>query len=219
MAETALIFDFDGVIVLSEPVHCRAWEDVARSFGQRLPEGFLEGGIGKSDGALSDDLAALWEGAAPQDILAAKRRFYQGRAESETNLVSGIAEALDYFARHFPIGLATSSCRNDIEPVLRRYDLARHFGAILTIESVERPKPHPEIYLKAADRLGRSPGRCWVFEDSVQGARAARAAGTRVVGITTTLAPEELHPIEAHFPDFLSHFSIHDLIRDNEREM
>ena len=108
MTPTGLIFDFDGVVVLSEPVHVRAWDDVARHFGAALPASFGQSGIGRSDGVLSDELADFWRScgscnASGSDILAAKRRFYQGRAPRETTLVPGIVEALESFAS--PSGL------------------------------------------------------------------------------------------------------------------
>jgi HAD superfamily hydrolase (TIGR01509 family) len=209
MTRTGLIFDFDGVIVLSEPVHVRAWRDLESHFDRRLPPRFAEDGIGRSDSILCDELAAAWDdGPSATAILAAKRRFYQGRAEKESELVPGVKEALAHFAERFPISLATSSCRADIDPHFERHGLRVFFRSIMTVESITRPKPDPEIYVKAAASLGLEPGECWVFEDSIQGANAARAAGAGVIGLTTTLSAESLAPVEAAFSDFLDLESI-----------
>ena len=70
------------------------------------------------------------------------------------------------------------------------------------MDSVTHPKPDPEIYLKLFERMGMSPEACWVFEDSVQGATAARAAGARVIGLTTSLRAKTLAPLEGVLPDF-----------------
>lgn len=212
-----LIFDFDGVVALSEPVHAGAWDDVARHFGRDLPSGFAENGIGTTDQLGALDLARHWGGLVPgESVLEAKRRFYRERARLEADFVPGVVEALRYFSGRAPMAVATSSSRGDIEPWFERGGLTPYFSAVLTIESVTEPKPHPEIYLSAAARLGLPPERCIVFEDSVHGARSARAAGARLIGLTTTFEAEALGPLDAHIPDFsdlpfllrcLKHFS------------
>jgi len=198
-----LIFDFDGVIALSEPVHVRAWEDLARHLGRPLPEGFLQGGLGRADGELAEELARAWgDGRDGGALLALKRQFYRRRSHEENVLVPGIAEALPRLAERYGLGLASSSALEDVLPTLERYGLRGYFRTMLTIEAVQRPKPDPEIYLKAAAGLGFSPRACWGFEDSVQGARAVRAAGARLIGVTTTLPAAALEPLDGHVADF-----------------
>lgn len=213
MPETGVIFDFDGVIVLSEAVHQRAWVDLAREAGRELPEGFLETGVGYSDAILSATLAEHWGGdRAPLEILESKRRAYQARCMEETQFVPGAREALAFFSSRHPLALATSSTLGDIRPHLHGMGLDRHFKAVLTIDNVTRPKPDPEIYLMAAGRLGLAPERCWVFEDSVHGAAAARAAGMRIIGMTTTFGPGGIGPVEAEFQDYSDLPSIYSVI-------
>lgn len=198
----AIVFDFDGVIALSEPVHVRAWEDLAREFDRPLPEGFLESGIGFSDVGLSEILCRAWGDPIPVAEMLGRKRALYARRSHETTLVPGVRDAIAHFAERVPLAIATSSSASDIDPVVERHGLRDYFRAILTIDHVRDPKPHPEIYLKAADRLGVEPERCWVFEDSAHGADAARAAGARVIGVTTTLAPERIGPVHGHVPDF-----------------
>jgi HAD superfamily hydrolase (TIGR01509 family) len=198
-----LIFDFDGVIALSEPTHEAAWRDVAEHFARELPDSFAEKGMGTPDRFSAVELARHWgEPATGERVLAAKQRFYRDRVIREAVLVPGIMETVRHFAGRLPMAIATSSGRDDLEPWFRGADLERHFSAILTIESVRNPKPHPEIYLAAAAALNLPPRRCVVFEDSVQGAKAARAAGTRLIGVTTTFDAETLAPLDIHLPDF-----------------
>jgi HAD superfamily hydrolase (TIGR01509 family) len=198
-----LIFDFDGVLALSEPVHAASWEDMAVQLGRSLPPGFLERGIGNTDRNLSFELAAHWgEGFDGEEVLETKRAFYRRRARQLAPLVPGVPQALRRYAGRFPMAVATSSTRGDLEPYFEASGIDRYFEAVLTIESVTRPKPDPEIYLAAAERLGLPPERCVVFEDSIHGARAARAARTRLVALTTTFSVEQLSPVDAHMPDF-----------------
>lgn len=203
MSSFGLIFDFDGVVVLSEPVHVRAWKDMAGEMERALPEAFHEGAVGRSDGVIAGELARLWGAKVDaEEILESKRRHYQRRAPKENRLVPGVKRALAHFGSRAPIGLATSSTMADVGPLLEIHGLAAFFSCVLTAESVARLKPDPEIYLESARRLGLRTEQCWVFEDSRAGAEAARAAGARVIAITTTFDAEYLRPASADFPDF-----------------
>lgn len=203
MSDTAFIFDFDGVVVLSEPIHALAWADMAAHFDQALPQGFIERGIGSTDALLSEYLAGHWgEPHTLETVLECKRGFYRRRASCEVSTVPGVREALETLGDRYPLALATSSGIGDVRACFECHDFAGHFREILTLESVRAHKPDPEIYLLAAERLGVAPRNCWVFEDSVPGATAARAAGMQVIGITTTFPAEALQPVAAHFPDF-----------------
>lgn len=213
MSTPGLIFDFDGVVILSEHVHGYAWGDLAAQYDRPLPAGFLETGTGRPDAELASELVGHWGVDIPSTtLLERKRANYQARV-TESVLVPGVFEALQFFSKRYPLAVATSSTMGDIEPSLRAYGLERFFSAILTVDSVIRPKPDPEIYLKAAARLGVDPRECWVFEDSISGASAARAAGSRVIGVTTTLTPRDLAPVEAAIPDFQNLDTIVRLIR------
>ena len=199
-----LIFDFDGTIALSEPTHAAAWVDVARDAGRALPEGFLESGIGQTDERLSADLAGQWPGGpTAAQLLAAKRRAYQERCRRESPLVPGIEALLAHFHGTLPMAIATSASLGDIAPTLEMHGLGRYFDAVLTVESVTHPKPHPEIYLKAAASLGVDPTATFVFEDSPTGAAAARAAGMRVIGLLTTYGRNHIGPLVHATPDYL----------------
>lgn len=205
MSAAGLIFDFDGTIALSEHVHMRAWEDLSVTYGRALPPGFVERGVGLTDKELAEELADHWAGAVVAggaELLAKKKQNYQARCFEESVLVPGIAEALARLAGRWPLAVATSASRDDIAPTLRRYDLRRFFDAIVTVEDVRRAKPDPEIYLLAAQRLGVEPKRCVAFEDSPAGASAARAAGMRVVGMTTTFPSGAIGEVAASIGDY-----------------
>jgi HAD superfamily hydrolase (TIGR01509 family) len=103
----------------------------------------------------------------------------------EEHLVPGVASFLE---RHggVPKAVATNGERANLEFVLKQGGLARYFQATVNGEQVSRPKPDPEIYLRTAELLGVPPRNCIVFEDSDAGVQAALAAGTRLVGLTTT---------------------------------
>ena len=91
-----------------------------------------------------------------------------------------------------PKAVATSARRADATRLLRELGLLAQFAVIVTAEDVRRGKPAPDVFITAAERLGVRPERCLVFEDSVVGVRAGRAAGMRVIGVTTAHTAAEL---------------------------
>lgn len=203
MARSGVVFDFDGTIALSEHVHQEAWVELASEWGQTLPAGFLEKAVGATDEALSKELARIWRRPADElTILSKKRRYYQSRCRTDSILVPGIDRFLRRLDGVVPVGLATSASIGDITPTLEAYGLMPFFQVVLTIESVTNPKPHPEIYLTASERLGIDPKASFVFEDSPMGTAAARAAGMSVIGMTTTFPVEHIGPVLAGIPDY-----------------
>ena len=214
MEDIGIIFDFDGVIISSEPVHARAWEDTARKSGHTLPKDFIKNGTGLTDKFLAEKLSFFWGGTpGASEITGLKRQAYIKRTSTECTITPGVPEILEFFLKKFPMALATNSIFNDIEGILTAHKLSRFFQAILTTESVKKPKPDPEIYLAAAAALGLNPSSCWIFEDSPGGIRAARDAGAKVVGITTSFDKHELAPADAFFPDFRNITAISNLLQ------
>ena len=147
--------------------------------------------------------AGAWRGAVPEAmLLAKKRRYYQARCRTESLLVPGIVECLERLAGRMPIGLATSASIDDITPTLEVFDLTSYFDVILTVESVSNPKPHPEIYLMASERLNILPRQSFAFEDSPTGATAALAAGLQEIGLTTTYDVAKIGKVIAGMADY-----------------
>lgn len=216
MARPGVVFDFDGTIALSEHVHMTAWHDLSKEYGKPLAPGFLEKSVGATDLGLARDLEEDWGGTVGYAVLLEKkRRYYQNRAARESTLVPGIEAFLKKLKGIWPIGLATSASIDDITPTLEANRLTKYFDVILTVESVSNPKPHPEIYLSAAERLGITPAASFAFEDSPIGASAAFAAGMKVIGLTTTYAVAGIGPVLAGIPDYLDSAKIERLLGFN----
>jgi beta-phosphoglucomutase-like phosphatase (HAD superfamily) len=184
------MFDLDGVIVDSNPVHSACWREYLQAFGIQPAADF----DARMYGRRNDEIVRMvfGEGVPRNDVLrhgADKERLYRKRIGEELgdHLVSGVGRFLD---RHVevPKAVATNGERANLEFILECSGLAPYFAVTLNGEQVTRPKPDPEIYLRAADLLGVPARNCIVFEDSNTGVEAARAAGTRVVGLMTTHA-------------------------------
>lgn len=183
----ACIFDFDGTIILSEHVHMKAWEDLAQDLELTLPHGFLEHSVGMSDQQLVKILVRSWGDAqSEKDILMRKRKFYLLRCPTEASVVPGVVAIIEMLHRlSIPMSIATSSSRCEVDPILSKLDITKYFKGICTVEDIVHPKPDPEIYICAANRLDLEPEQCLAFEDSIAGVTSARSAGCALVTVQT----------------------------------
>jgi HAD superfamily hydrolase (TIGR01509 family) len=180
----AVVFDLDGVIVDSEPV----WEEVRRAFvadhgGQWQPDSQRRlMGMSTQEWSryLSDELGV---GLAPEEVARGVIERMGERYHRELPLLPGAVDAVRRMARHWPLGLASSSPRSLIDRVVAEAGLAGAFAAALSTEEVPRGKPAPDVYRIVAERLGVEPGSCLAIEDSSNGLRSAAAAGMTVVAV------------------------------------
>lgn len=181
----ALIFDCDGTLVDSMPLHWQVWQQLLPRYGLRLSrEQFYRMG-----GVPSLELVELL--AAEQDVRVDAVAF---AAEKERRylellpLVKPIPEVVAIVqeqAGRLPMAVASGGSRRVIETVLRHVGLRQFFSVVVTHEDVPRQKPAPDIFLEAARRLGVPPGRCRAYEDTEVGLAAIRAAGMEAVDVRT----------------------------------
>ena len=179
-----VIFDFDGVIADSHPVHLRAWKTFLRSLGKDVQD---------------DELAFVLEGSKREEILrhfvgniteqqvrdfgAEKERLFQAIA-SELRTVRGFAEFLAQIeTAGIPAAVATSGSRPRVERTLEKFALRDRFRAIVTGDDVPRGKPDPALFLLAARGLQTEVENILVCEDAVSGVVAARAAGMKCLAV------------------------------------
>jgi beta-phosphoglucomutase family hydrolase len=184
----ALIFDMDGVIIDSNPMHRAAWSEYTRRRGVEMTGAMQQRMYGKRNdeiirgflGEHLNDDEVFAHGAAKEVLY---REMMQARISQ--SLVPGICEFIERH-RNLPMGVATNAEAANVDFVLDGAGLRGFFRVIVDGHQVTRPKPWPDIYLAAAQALGVSPADCIVFEDSHAGVAAGLAAGMRVVGLTTT---------------------------------
>ncbi len=196
----AFLFDLDGVIVDSMPLHIHAWTQYLARHGRA--------GIDLEErlhGRRNDEIVKVyWEGLSPEEAAshgAAKESLFREMMEPvfDQHLIPGVREFIRDVAGR-PLGLGSNAERPNIEFTLSRAGLNDVFGAIVDGDQVERPKPFPDIYLKLAKMFERRPADCIVFEDSPTGVAAARAAGMRVVGVDT--GRQGLEGVDIQIQDF-----------------
>ncbi len=188
----AILFDLDGVLVDSAPVHHAAWAALFAPFGiDFTPARYRAEASGRSRG---DVIRAILGPRPDHDALMAKKA-----ALVEAHLtahgcpvVPGAPTLLEAVARRgLPMAVATASRMP--EPFLRAAGLAGRFEVVVDRTQIARGKPAPDVYLEAARRLGVAPDRCLAIEDSPPGLAAARAAGCRTVGLTSNHPRQALH--------------------------
>jgi HAD superfamily hydrolase (TIGR01509 family) len=186
--DLALVFDLDGVIVDSNAMHGVSWRAYLRSFGVEAPVGFEQGMFGKHNneivrsvfGAGLDDAEVLLHGTRKEKLY----REMMGPV-LKRHLVPGLLEFLERH-RDFPMAVASNAERANVDFVLDCAGIRDFFRVVLDGGQVRKPKPEPEIYLRAAELLGTPSANCIVFEDSQAGVQAARSSGARIVGLLTT---------------------------------
>jgi len=184
----ALILDMDGVIVDSNRWHRVAWAEYNRRHGIETDEAMQQRMYGKrNDDIVRDFFGDHLSDAEVHAHGAAKERLYREMIRPALNeaLVPGVR---DFLVRHRsePIGMASNAEPENVEFLVEEAGLRPYFRVLVDGHQVANPKPHPDIYLRAAELLGVRPADCVVFEDSLPGIEAARAARMAVVGVMTT---------------------------------
>jgi beta-phosphoglucomutase len=190
MTKPAFIFDMDGTIVDNMAFHTRSWLEF---FARRGKEYEAEAFFRETAGAQGREILRERLGADVTDeeiaVLAAEKdalyREMYGPHRAAIQGFDAFVSAAD--ARGVALAVATSAPPKNIVFTLDELDLRRHFSAVVGAADVKQGKPHPDVFLKAAEQLGAKPADCIVFEDAPMGVEAARRAGMRAVVITTTL--------------------------------
>ncbi len=196
---TAIIFDFDGVIANSEPLHHRAFEETLAPENLVMPwKDYVGTYIGYDDrGAFR--LRYKNSGRKLDDAKLAE--LIEKKAEAFQHLlqVTGVRPypgVLDLIARArakgLPVGLCTGALRSDITPILASLNIADSFACIVTAEDVSAGKPDPAGYVLAVRQLGISARTSIAIEDTPAGIEAAKGAGLKVVAVTNSYGRDKL---------------------------
>ncbi len=198
------LFDMDGVIVDSNPYHKISLQQFCAKHGHPLSEEQLRTRI---YGRTNREWLTQLFGPIPQHQLRAyadeKEALFRDLYKNAIAAVSGLPQFLSLMDREgIPRAIGTSAPRANVDFTLGHTGLERFFPVILDESFVTHGKPNPEIYLKVAKALELPPARCVVFEDSLSGVAAGKAAGAKVVGITTTHSREELHDTDLVIDNF-----------------
>jgi beta-phosphoglucomutase len=216
----ALIFDFDGVIANTEPLHFAGLRQTLKEIGIELTEAeYYADYLGYDDRGCF--IAALTANGRPIDPAAISRLMkrkavaYLESVKHHQVIFPGIPEFVRDAARIYPLAIASGALRHEIEYILEEAGLRKEFLHIISAEDVSKGKPDPQPFLMALKALqqqdaGLTTTSCLVIEDSLPGIRSAKAAGMKVLAVTNTHTVQDLH--EAHaITDGLQEISLADL--------
>ncbi len=175
----AVIFDLDGTILDSEPLHKRAEIEAFRILGLRVTEKDLMPLVGTT---LTSMLSVISPGLSVEAFLRVQQPLFTKMIVDEMELFPDAVRLIQRLK--VPLGLATSSMQWYVDLTAEKFPILREvFQVRLCAADVVHGKPDPEIFLRACDLLGVSPSRAMVIEDSENGVRAAKAAGCKTVGV------------------------------------
>jgi beta-phosphoglucomutase len=203
----AIVFDFDGVIADSEPLHLKAYQQALAAEGLLLDrEEYFARYLGYDDvgmlQALARDRRLAWTDRHITALVARKGVKLQAMLEGDQVLFPGAADFVRAAAAAVPIAIASGALRHEIVQIVDAAGLGGLFAAVVASGDTPESKPSPAPYLLAFERLQDAAGkpldrqRCVAIEDSVWGLESARGAGLRCVGVTTSYPAAELTAAE-----------------------
>ncbi len=210
------IFDCDGLLADTETPDYDAWREIYEENGLHLPVETWAQSIGTAKGhGLNNWHAPLAETVGPDydpAAVDARRRLLYHSAIGRLTPMPGVLAILDALDEaHIPCAVASNSERAWVDSVLDITGLTSRFQAIATADEVEHPKPAPDVYLLAAERLGVPPQHCAAFEDSPRGLAAAHAAGMFTVAVPTALTRHFAFEQAHHIVESLEKLALKDL--------
>lgn len=205
----AIIFDFDGVIADTEPLHFSALREVLSGIDISLTEReYYTDYLGFDDrGCFLAALQSHQRQASAGllgELMERKAQAYLSAVKEHLAIFPGVRELVQDAAARYPLAIASGALRNEIELILEEAELRKAFLHITSAEDVTRGKPAPDPFLHAMAGLNRQPAQpaltpndCLVIEDSLPGIRAARAAGMKVLAVANTHTAQDLGEADA----------------------
>ena len=215
----AIVFDFDGVLADSEPLHLRAYQEVLSALGVTLTrDAYYANYLGYDDQGVFTTVAAAHgfelDARRLDALIAEKGRVFDAIIESGDLLYPGAVSCVERMAAAFPLAIASGALRHEIEAILRGGRLNHHFRFIVASGDTPEGKPAPDPYRLAVELHGVAPSECLAIEDSRWGIESAKAAGLSCVAITNTyprdqlvLADRVIDSLDEFTPAFVEAFS------------
>jgi beta-phosphoglucomutase len=199
---SAIVFDFDGVLVDSEPLHLRAYQEVLEPFGLSLPrEKYYSSYLGYDDTGVFRAVAEARDWPLDEQklgtLIAEKSRVFDELVAGGDVMYPGAPECVARLAALWPLGIASGAARPEIEAMLKGRGLERFFRFIVASGETPASKPAPDPYRKAASLHGQPPEACVAIEDSRWGIESAKTAGLWCIGISHTYPVSELLDADA----------------------
>ena len=205
MKPDAIIFDMDGTLMNNNPYHFLAWQTFYKKYNRTLS---LDDYKTEISGHTSVEIFQTFFGKemTPEEITThanEKNLLYRQLYKPYIKPLPGLINLLEEIKRaNIPMYIATSGSPANVRFMFENIPIAPYFKRVIDASEVIHGKPHPEIFLKAAQYANAEPARCVAFEDSLAGVASAKAAGMKVVGITTMETAKDLKETDAIIKDY-----------------
>lgn len=194
---TTVIFDMDGVIIDSEPIHFEIEKKIFEELGIDISLHEHYSFVGTSSQNMWEQIVKKYNlPNSAKELTKRDKDLYLNYLITENNLqpIPGVSELIkELYTVHYSLVLASSASMDNIDMVLAKFNLFGFFQSKISGAELQYAKPHPEIFLEAAKSVGADPGTCLVIEDSENGITAAKAAGMKCIGfINPNSGPQNL---------------------------
>jgi len=193
-----ILFDKDGVITDNNAWHKKAWYIFLEKYDLKISEDeFATKIYGRTNEEIIDEMWPIKLPYSEREVLGEeKEAIFRKIYLPDFILTTGLSEFLELMKQaDVPMAVATNAPLSNLDFTLDAGNLRTFFKAAVYAKEAGNPKPAPDVYLKAAEGIEIKPQLCVVFEDSLTGIKAARAAGCKVIAITTTYPREALIPV------------------------
>lgn len=179
----ALIFDLDGTLSNSLPVHMATWNKVGEVYGFKFDPQIMLEMTGRATIEFARRIVEQYNlSVDPEEIVKLKQQSFRDSAQ----LLEPVSEIISVVKKYYgklPMAIGTGASRKSTEVQLNELQIAQYFDGIVTADDVIRHKPNPDTFLKCAELMGVEPEKCQVFEDGDLGIEAAKKAGMMVTDV------------------------------------
>ena len=206
-----VIFDFDGVIYNSEPLHFKSFNFALKSLKLIITkevyyetycayddEGFFKNFLKDNEINYDDEFI--------RDLIKEKHSFFDENFDTETSMYHGSIGLIKELSKGYILGIGSGARREEIVRVLKREDLLSYFEEIVSSDETSHPKPNPETYILLLERINETyqiiPDECVVIEDTTKGVDAAKDAGMKCIGITNSVDKKFLNNADKVVDDY-----------------
>ena len=209
-----IIFDMDGVLADTEPIHFESWVKLGKEIGVEFTKGLFKQTFGQQSPTITRRLVGA---GIDQNLIEKwadlKEQYYRDMVQNKLQPLPGAVELIKRLkSKGFKLAVGSSAPPENVELLLNSLKIKKYFDVIITAEDVEKGKPEPDVFLKASNILKIEPKNCIVIEDAPVGIEAAKQAGMRSIALTTSHYKNELQAAQIILKD-LSNVSTDDIIK------
>lgn len=189
-----VIFDMDGVLADTGPVHYKSWKMLAEEIGVNFDREFFEETFGQQSIPITRKLVGEKPSRKKVEKWSdLKEKYYREMVKDKLEPLPGVISLLKKLKKEgFKLAVGSSGPPENVELLLKSLDIKHYFDVIITAADVSETKPAPNVFLKAAEKIDLKPENCLVIEDAPVGIEAAKRANIKTIALTTTHTKQEL---------------------------